>query len=144
MTNKLATAQVSVSYSDPDGQRAAIARVIVDAPYLEQTHSEVGIPDQTGADQEYAVDFGTIADGATLVVVRNLTANGVNPGQDLWLKFNSANIASHKHFLPPGGFVAVGMGANPGAFPLLSMSVTTTATQEGLGKVSAHVFGDPT
>ncbi len=147
MTNKLATVQVSASYSDPDGQRAAIARVIVDAPYQEQTHTEVAIPDGTAADVAFDIDFGSVAEGATLVIVRNLTANvgELYAGQDLWLKLNSANISSHKHYLPVGGFIAIGMPANPGTFPLLGMSVTTTdaGTQQGIGKVVAHVFGDP-
>ncbi len=144
MTNKLASVSVSASYSDPDDQRAALARLNIDCPYTEQSHNEVGIVTTTGPDQEYAVDFGSVAVGATFVVVRNLTANSLMPaGQDLWVKFNSANIESHKMYLPAGGAIAVAYPANPGAFPLLSMSVTTTDTQVGPGRVSTHVFGDP-
>lgn len=144
MTNKLASFSLSTSYTDQDGARTSIARSNIDCPYQEQAHTEVGIPDTTAGSTEYAVDFGSVGSGATLVVVKNLTANGENAGQDLWLKFNSANIESHKMYLPAGGVVAVAYPARPGSFDLTSMSVTTTATQAGLGKVSCHVFGDPT
>ncbi len=143
MSNKVASVSISASYSDPDDQRAALARANIDCPYTAQSHNEIDIPDTQGSATEYAVDFGTIGVEATFVIVKNLTANGANPGQDLWLKFNSANIESHKHYLPPGGAVCIANPVRTGAFPLLSMSVTTTDTQAGPGKVSTHVFGDP-
>ncbi len=141
MTNKLATVQVSASYSDPDNQRAAIARVVVDAPYQAQIHQAVDVPDTTAGATEYDLSFGTITEEATMFVVRNLTANGEDPGQDLILKINASAALQR---IPPGGFVAVGNPVVAGATPITAVSVTTTATQNGPGKISWHVFGDPT
>lgn len=141
MSNKTASFSLSASYTDQDGARTSIARTNIDCPYQEQAHTEIGIPDTTAGATEYPVDFGSVGVEATLVVVRNLTANGENPGQDLILKVNGSAALQR---VPPAGVVAFANPARAGGSPLLSMSVTTTATQAGLGKVSCHVFGDPT
>ncbi len=143
MTNKLASVSISASYSDPDDQRAALARANIEVPYTAQSHAEIDIPDTTAGDTEYPVDFGSIGTEATFLKIVNNTANGVNPGQDLWLKIQSQNVYSHKHYLPPGGVYVIANPVAAGAFPLVAASVTTTATQAGPGRVSTHVFGDP-
>lgn len=140
MANQLASVQVSASYYDPDDQRAAIARTLVEAPYTAQAHTSIDIPDTTAGATVYEVSFGSIGTEATLVVIRNLTANGVNPGQDLILKINDSAALQR---IPPGGFVAFGNPAAAGGSPITAISLTTTATQDGAGRISAHVFGDP-
>ncbi len=141
MANKTARVSISASYSDPDDQAASIARANISAPYTAQAHTEVDIVAGTLTNQVYAIDFGSIGDEATFIIVKNLTANADMPaGQDLILKINGSASLMH---IPPGGAVCF---ANPGAtetLPLVSMSLTTTDTQAGLGRISAHVFGDP-
>lgn len=140
MANQTATVQVSASYYDPDDQRAAIGRSTVECPYTAQAHAAIDVPDTTAGATEYDVDFGSIGTEATLVVIRNLTANGVNPGQDLILKINGSAALQR---IPAGGFVAFGNPKAAGGSPITAISLTTTATQDGPGKISTHVFGDP-
>jgi hypothetical protein len=144
MSNKTASVSISASYSDPDDARAALARANIDCPYTAQSHNEIDIPDTTVSDTEYAVDFGSIGTEATFLKIVNNTANGENPGQDLWVKLQMQNVYSHKHYLPPGGCFVIANPKATGAYPLVAASVTTTATQNGPGRVSTHVFGDPT
>jgi hypothetical protein len=142
MSNKLASVSLSASYSDPDDQRAALARINVDAPYMGQSHNGIDVPDQTDTGVEFTVDFGSIDTEATLLVVRNLTANGMYAGQDLLVKINGTAVPLH---LPPGGFIAFGNPVAAGDEPLVSMTLTTTdaGKQDGPGKIATHVFGDP-
>lgn len=140
MANKTASVSVSASYTDPDDARAAIARVNLDCPYAAQSHNAVDVVDQDAADTPYEVDFGAIGTEATLVVVRNLTANGTDPGQDMIVKINGSAAL---YRMPAGGFIAIGHPAAAGATPVASMTLTSTATQNGPGKISTHVFGDP-
>ncbi len=142
MSNSLATVQVSASYTDPDNQRAALARSIVDAPYTGQSHNGIDVSAGATLSTVYDVDFGSVGDAATLVVVRNLTANPAMPaGQDLIVNINGVGPIFN---LPSGGFIAIGMALAPDASPITSMTLTTTADpQVGPGKISTHVFGDP-
>ena len=137
MANKSASVKVSVSYTGPSAESAVVPTVTVAAPYQSQAHGTVDIADTTVADTEYAIPFGAVA-SATAVLVVNKT------GQDLWLKWNAANINSHKQYLPTGGAVMLAFPDVPGSFPTESASVTTTDTQSGAGLVEYHVFGDPT
>ncbi len=141
MTNKIATVSVSASYLDPDAQRASLARILVDCPFQAQAHNEIPVPDTQASATVYSVDFGAVVADATFVVVHNLTANGLNAGQDLILGINGTGPL---YRIPPGGFLALGTPGAPGAVPLTAMTLTTTATQAGLGKIATHVFGDPT
>ncbi len=139
MANKLASVSVSCSYTDQDDQRAAIARANISAPYTAQSHNEIDIPDTEGAGS-FDVDFGSVGTEATFVIVKNLTANGVNPGQDIVLSINASAALQR---IPPGGMVAFANPVAAGGSPITEMTVTTLATQVGPGSVSTHVFGDP-
>lgn len=140
MTNKLASFSLSASYSDSDDQQTAISRVNTSVPYTAQAHTEIDIPDTTASSTVYAVSFGSIGTEATGVVIKNETANGDNPGQDLILKINGSAALQH---IPPGGCVALFNPKAAGGSPITAVSLTTTATQTGPGRISAHVFGDP-
>lgn len=137
MSNKTASVRITCSYTGTENESASLPATIVGCAYQAQTHGTVDIPDTTVTDTTYDIPFGTVAE-ATMVMVKNGT------GQDLWLKWNSANIESHRQFLPNGGVALIAMPALPGDYKTTAVSVTTTATQSGAGVVAYHVFGDPT
>jgi len=137
MSNKTASVRITCSYTGTENESASLPAKIVGCLYQAQTHGTVDVPDLATTDTEYDIPFGAVAE-ATLVLVENTT------GQDLWLKWNSANIESHKQFLKSGGCALIAMPDLPGQYPTTAVSVTTTATQSGAGTVAYHIFGDPT
>lgn len=136
MSNKTAKIKITCSYHGVENEAATLSPVSVTVPYQGQSHGTIDVPDTTAGSTTYDIPFGSIA-SATGVIVENKT------GQDLWLKWNSANIDSHKQYLPDGAAVSLAFPAVPGSFPTTAVSVTTTGTQAGAGLVAYHVFGDP-
>jgi hypothetical protein len=105
----------------------------ISAPYSGENVGILDIPDATLSGTEFTVPFGSIAVGATLLVIKNTN------NQDVILTLNgSANLFR----IAPGGFFIYAAASQPAGVPLLSASVKLTAVQSGAGTVQYHVFGE--
>src|SRR5690242_11679345 len=142
MANKLATLKLLLSYPGPSGDAVTPPAIQVDAPFLSETVGTIDVPDGTAAAHDYGVPFGAIATEATLAIVWNRTANGVNPGVDLGVKINGAAAESHR--IPPGGVaVIVGTPVKAGGAPKLTSLhlFTKDVAQVGDGAIAYWLFG---
>ncbi|TXH50595.1 MAG: hypothetical protein E6Q97_20185 [Desulfurellales bacterium] len=128
-----ATLTTNLSYVGPDNNLVEMPTDSVSAAYDAQNHGNIDVPDATAAATTYSVPFGAITADATCGYVKNTT------GQALLVDLNGAGNA---FALPSGSTFTWGFGS-PSSTPILSIGLTTTAIQSGLGKVAYHLFGDP-
>jgi len=127
---------VTLSYTNEEGGSSTMSPIAIAAKYQSQSHGTIDVPDTTSADTEYSIPFGSVDEGASLMIIENRT------GQDLEVKINDQNVGSHHHDIPAGGVFVLGGPNKSTVHPLLSAVVKTTATQSGAGLVGYRVFGD--
>lgn len=128
-----ATLTINLSYVGPDENLVEMPTDSVSATYDAQNHGNIDVPDATAAATTFSVPFGEITTDATCGYIKNTT------GQDLLVDINGTGNA---FALPNGSTLPWGF-AGPSSTPILSIDLTTTAIQSGLGKVRYHLFGDP-
>ncbi len=134
MANKSASLKITLSYQAPGGSQASFAPSTITIPYSAQAESTVDVPDTTAAATVFPVPFGSIADGATMLIVQN------NLDTAITLKINGGDL---ENSIPAGKFGMVQVG-DLGAAPITSADIVTTADpQAGDGSVDCFVFGDP-
>jgi hypothetical protein len=135
MANKTASLKVTLTYAAPGGGNASVSFSTLAVPYQAQNESTIDVPATTAAATEYQVPFGSIEDGATLLIVVNRT------DFPLTLKLNGGDL---EQAIPVGEFAIVELGTTIGASPVTAASVTTTDIQGAeAGSVDCFVFGDP-
>lgn len=134
MANLLATLRLSLVYPAPGGQSVTVPQIQVNVPFQGSSVGFIDVPDETAAEAEIAVPFGTVDEGAGLVFLQNDT------GQELDLKINgeASDMA-----LAPGAVWCSASAALPAGTPLTELAVVTTAEQSGSGRIGYWVFGDP-
>lgn len=128
-----ATLTFNLTYLGPDNNVVEMPQESVACAYDAQNHGEVDVPDATAAATTIPVPFGGITVDATCGYIKNKT------GQSLLVDVNAAGDA---FALPDGAVFAWGFPGSSST-PILSIDLTTTAIQSGLGKVTYHLFGDP-
>ncbi len=128
---------VTLSYTNEEGGTSTMTAIAVAAKYQSQSHGTIDVPDTTAADTEYSIPFGSVDEGATLMILENRT------GQDVEVKINGQAVVSHHHEIPAGGVLVLGGPLASAESPLLSAVVKLSATQAGAGLVAYRVFGDP-
>ncbi len=130
MANSIASMKVTLSAPGPGGSTYTMSKNTL-AKFKGSSVNSADVPASSTTPVD--VSFGTVAVGATLVIVEN------NTDGDLAVKINGAAAASHK--LPPGGVLALGQDDVPGGSPLLSIECTPATTDAGT--IDSWVFGDP-
>jgi hypothetical protein len=134
MTDKLATVAVNMSYAGPGGQSVTVPAVITIPTYQASCCGTVDIPAGALKDAVIGVPFGSVADGATCVALKN------NAGQDLGIGINALEPSFD---LPSGGVFVMASVALPEGLPLTALNVVLPAEQVAAGTVDYWVFGDP-
>jgi hypothetical protein len=135
MANSLATVTYSMQYIDADGKSVTPSSIATSCPYTSQTIGTLDVPDLTASATAFNIPLGGVTN-AFLIVVINKT------GQELSVKVNGGSAVTYQ--LPDKGTYVAQALSDHLATPLVtSLSVTTTATQAGLGIVEYKVFGDP-
>ena len=124
---------ISLNYLGPDNNVVEMPPKLVACAYDAQAHGTVDVPDATAAATTIPVPFGGISVDATCGYVEN------NSGQALLVDVNGTGDA----FALPNGGVHVWGFPGTSSTPVLSIDLTTTAVQSGLGKITYHLFGDP-
>lgn len=133
MSNSNASLTVDLSF--PLGSENPALEFKVTCPFAASNSGYIDVPDTTTSATVYSVPFGTVA-SPTLVLLYNQT------GQDMGVRLNAA--MSNEYRLPTGGVaLPIGCPAVAGGTPLTAVSVVTTGTQTGAGRVFYAVFGDP-
>lgn len=133
MSNSSAVFKLASSFAGPLGGTTAPPTVTLTAPYQASSESTIDIPDATAAATDFDVPFGSVA-SATAVLLKN------QGNQALDVSFGASEDVAFE--LPPGAMVLYASPTDP-TTPLASITVTTTAEQDGEGKVACMVFGDP-
>lgn len=128
-----ATLTTNLSYVGPDGNLVEMPTNSASCSYDAQNHGTIDVPDATAAATTLPVPFGAITTDATCGYIKNQT------GQTLLVDINGAGNAFG---LPDGGVFPWGF-PGPSSTPILSIDLTTTAIQSGLGSIVYHLFGDP-
>ncbi len=135
MANSIASLKLVLSYPGPGGGTVAPPSMTVLAPFQASSAGEIDVPDAATSATAFSIPFGSVGTRATLVIISNDT------GQLMTVKVNGSAAL---HDLPDGGWFVHGQDATAGSAPLTAVSLTTTATQSGAGKITYFVFGDPT
>jgi hypothetical protein len=134
MADLIANLKLILSYQAPGGGTVSVPAISINAPFQASVVGFLDVPDATIAETPVAVPFGSIADGATLVVLQNQT------GQELDITINgqTSDVAFSDE-----GVAVIAAASLPDGTPLTALGVITTAPQAGPGKVGYFVFGDP-
>ena len=135
MANKLAALKFTLTYPAPGGGTNSVPSTTVSCPFLSQSEGTIDIPGLSAPAVEFPISFGSIGDGATLLLVFNKTP------QPLTLKLNGGDV---ENTIPAADCAVIACGNTLGGTPVTSASVTTTDTV-GADAVSVDylVFGDP-
>ncbi len=136
-TNLNARLGVTLSYTNEEGGTSTMTAIALAAKYQSQSHGTIDVPDTTAADTEYAIPFGSVDEGATLLILENRS------GQDVEVKINDQAVVSHHHDIPAGGVLVLGGPNVSGTNPLLSAVVRLNSLQAGAGLIAYRIFGDP-
>lgn len=128
-------ASLTVDLSFPLGSENPALEFKATCPFAASNTGYIDVPDAATSATVYDVPFGAVA-SPTLVLIYNQT------GQSMGIRLNAA--VANEYQLPTNGIaVPIGAPALPGGTPLTALSVVTTATQTGAGRVFYAVFGDP-
>ncbi len=127
---------LTLSYTNEEGGTSTMSPIALAAQYQSQSHGTIDVPDTTVSATEYPIPFGSVDDGASLMILENRS------GQDLEVNLNGKDDDTHHHDIPIGGVLVLGGLHASAGHPLLSAVVVTTATQSGAGLISYRVFGD--
>ncbi len=130
MANKIASLRLTLSAPGPGSSTYTFSKSVL-AKFLGSSVNSADVPESSTTPVN--VDFGSVAVGATLVVVLN------NTDGDLAVKMNGSEDTSHN--IPPGGVDVFGGDNAPAGGPLLSMICTPGTTEAGT--IDTWVFGDP-
>lgn len=125
------TATLALRYTAPGGSTINSA-VVVTVPYDGLESAIVDIPDETAAETEYELSFGSV-ESPTAVFVSN-TGN-----QDLGVRINTA--VADEYQIAPGTGQLIAMPAAAGANPITALSLVTTVEQDGAGSFEYIIFG---
>lgn len=130
MANKTATVTSRIEYVDEDdADQLKLSTATI--TYGSSIRGELDVPDQTASSEVYDIPLGSI-EAITCVWVKNKT------GQDMTLTVNGQAL----HDLADQGEVLLSEETVSGS-PIVSVSLTTTGTQDGAGKIPYLVLGDP-
>lgn len=136
MSNSIGSVRVTLSAPGPGGSTIAAAAASLPA-FAALSVGVVDVPDTTASATAFAVPFGSIAVGASAILVHN------KMGQDAILKINGSLALTN---LPDDGWFMLSMAGLPAATKLTAVSLTTTATVDGsttARSVEFYVLGDP-
>ncbi len=136
MANAIGSVKVTISFPGPGGSTVAGAENIL-AAFAGSSYGQVVVPDATAGATAFAIPFGSIATGASAVLIQN------KMGQDAILKINGSAALND---IPDDGVVLIGGAGLPAAGKLTALSLTTTATVDGSvtpRKIDFWVLGDP-
>jgi len=125
---------VSMQYTPPGG---ALNSGTMSLQKLSSSNAQnagyLDVPDATAASTAFTVPFGSIGTGAKALVVHNTLSNPLD------VSINGTLFGQ----ISAGGMIMIGVGDTaPTANPVLSMTLTTTVLQSGLGQIAYYVFGD--
>jgi hypothetical protein len=137
MANEIGSIKVIVSFPGPGGAMVAASENVL-AAFAGSSFGQVDVPDMTAGATAFAIPFGSIATGASAILIQN------KMGQDAVLKINGSAALND---IPDNGVVLIGAAALPASAKLTSLSLTTTATVDGSTidrKIDFYVLGDPT
>lgn len=136
MSNKIGSVKVTLSYPGPGGSTVAASQSIL-ASFMGSSSGQIDVPDATAGATAFSVPFGTVATGATMVLVVN------KMGQDAILKVNGSLALNN---IPDGGVALITAASLPAASKLTAVSLTTTDTVDGSETdrtIDYWVLGDP-
>lgn len=133
MANSTGSVKITLSFPGPGGATIAAALSVLPS-FQASSFGQVDVPDTTPSSTAFSIPFGSIAVGASLVLIQNKT------GQEMSLKLNGSAALQN---IPDQGVVLLPVAALPAASKLTAVSLTTTATQSGAGTIDFYVLGDP-
>lgn len=136
MSNSVGSVKITLSAPGPGGATIPASAASLPA-FAASSYGQVDVPDTTAGATAFAIPFGSIAVGASMVLVHN------KMGQDAILKINGSLALTN---LPDDGWFLLSMAALPAATKLTAVSLTTTATVDGATtarSVEFWVLGDP-
>lgn len=136
MSNKIGSLKVTASFPGPGGSTVSASESVL-AAFAASSYGQVDVPDQTAGAVAFDIPFGSIAVGASGILVQN------NMGQDAILKINGSAALND---IPDGGVVLIAAAGLPASAKLTALSLTTTATVDGsttARTVDFWVLGDP-
>jgi hypothetical protein len=129
----MSNATFSLSNTFTDGSKPIVASLAVTAPYTAEQESRVDIaallPQQT-----FNVDFGSIENGATVLIIQNAVDN-----QEMFLDLNDNGFT---HGLAPGAMFGV-VSPTLGDLPITQAALVMKTNQVGASSFSTLVLGDP-
>lgn len=126
---------VTLSYTNEEGGTSTMSPIAIAAQYQSQSHGTIDVPDTTAGATSYAIPFGSVDVGASLLVIENRT------GQSCKVLINGQTGTAHS--VASGGVCVIGGPTTPSAHPVLSAAVVLEGTQSGAGLIGYRVFGDP-
>lgn len=143
MSNLTATFNLNLSYINSFSSPAQLSPpATVSCKYAAQNEAAIDVPDAAANATVYTVPFGSVTDCSGFII-RNMTANGVNPGVDLAV---SLNTGTPKFTLPPGGMMVYCIPTpvtGDLTTPLTAITLTVeNGPQVGAGTIGCFVFGD--
>lgn len=130
----MSNASFALSSAFTDGSKPIVAPLTVTAPYTAEQESRVDLPSGTLA-TEIPVDFGSIGNGATVLIIVNGADN-----QEMFLDINGGGWT---HGLAAGGAFGIVSPTVDGDISLDSASLTMKTTQATASSFSTLVLGDP-
>ena len=132
MSNGTASLSGSFRYIPPGGGQAS-EQVGYSAPYNDSAVGILDVADTTPAATLFPIPVGGITKIKSFYIDNQ-------SGQDLGVRFNAAGADEFQ--IPSGSAMTLVCPADPAANPLTEITLTTTATQVGDGKINYRVFGD--
>lgn len=134
MADSNAVFGVSLSFTGAGGTAQSAPAQSVTCPYQALSQGTLDIADATASATEIPVPLGSIGTAVTGLMIKNVS------GQELQLEFEGG---TEKPFsIPTGGLLLLAFPSEPGDTPITAVTVTTTDTQSGDGKVYFWAFGD--
>lgn len=127
------SASFSLSNVFADGSKPFTATLAVAAPYTAEQESRVDITENL-SQQTFGVDFGSVDDGATVLIIQNATDN-----QEMFLDLNDNGWT---HGLGPGAVFGV-ISPTLGDAPITEAALVMKTNQGAASSFSTLVLGDP-
>lgn len=131
MANKIATLKTTLTYTGPSDEAVSVPKSL-SIPYQSQNAGAIDVADGTASATSYAIPFGSVAK-PTLIIVEN------NSGQELQAVIDTQAL----HGIPDGGTMTLIASTTEPTDQVSTLSMKTTALQDGAGTIAYRVFGDP-
>jgi hypothetical protein len=126
-------ATFSLSNVFTDGSKPIVASLAVTAPYTAEQESRIDIPAAL-PQQTFGVEFGSLDDGATALIIENATDN-----QEMFLDINDNGWT---HGLGPGAAFFV-VSPTLGSAPITQAALVMKTNAGPASSFSSLVLGDP-